>query len=65
MLAEPVIIVASELPWGTQYRLKAYPIDARNQFDFMTDLTLRGKEQLSQRGIRFAAVPAIADMQPH
>ena len=54
---EPVIIVASELPWGTKYRLKAYPIDARDQFDFMTDLTLRGKEQLAQHGIAFAAVP--------
>lgn len=60
-IAEPVIIVASELPWGTQYRLKAYPIDPRDQFDFMTDLTLRGKEQLAQHDIRFAAVPAIAD----
>lgn len=58
---EPVVIVANELPWGTQYRLKAYPIDPRDQFDFMTDLTLRGKEQLAQRGIDFAAAPAIAD----
>ena len=62
---EPVIIVASEMPWGTQYRLKAYPIDARDQFDFMTDLTLRGKAQLAQRGIRFAAVPAITDSRAH
>ncbi|HRW46643.1 MAG: mechanosensitive ion channel family protein [Caldilinea sp.] len=58
---EPVIIVASELPWGTKYQLKAYPIDARDQFDFTTDLTLRGKEQLAQHGIAFAAAPAIAD----
>ena len=39
----PVIVIATEQPWGTRYRLKPYPMDGRDQFAFSTDLTLRGK----------------------
>ena len=55
----PVAVIASEEPWGTHYRLKAYPIDLRQQFHFITDLTLRGKASLSRLGIEFATIPAV------
>ena len=51
----PVIVVAAEKPWGTHYRLKAYPIDGRDQFLFITDLTLRGKAMLRRLNIPAAA----------
>jgi small-conductance mechanosensitive channel len=58
---EPVAVVAQERPWGTHYRLKAYPIDARQQFRFVTDLTLRAKAALLRAGVTFAAsTPAVA-----
>lgn len=56
-LAKPVAVIAAEKPWGTHYRLKAYPVDARDQFLFSTDMTLRAKAALLARGIAFA-VPA-------
>ncbi|MBK5938079.1 mechanosensitive ion channel family protein [Halochromatium roseum] len=57
-LGEPIAVVAAEQPWGTRYRLRAYPIDARQQFRFATDLTLRAKAELLRQGFRMAAVPA-------
>ncbi len=59
-LERPVAVVAAEKPWGTHYRLKAYPIDGRSHFQFTTDLTIRGKETLAKGGIRPVVVPAAA-----
>ena len=50
----PVTVTVQEKPWGTQYRLKAYVKESREQFSFITDLTIRGKEALRAMGIRFA-----------
>ncbi len=49
-----VVVVVFEKPWGTHYRLKAYVKESREQFLFITDLTVRGKEMLRSMGIRFA-----------
>ena len=53
-LDTPVVVIVFEKPWGTHYRLKAYVKDSREQFLFITDLTVRGKEMLRSMGIRFA-----------
>jgi len=58
-LNKPISVIVIEKPWGTHYRLKAYPIDPRQQFDFITDLTIRGKEALNKMGVKFAMVPVI------
>ncbi len=50
----PVVAIVLEKPWGTHYRLKAYVKESREQFLFITDLTVRGKEALLSMGIRFA-----------
>ncbi|MEA3642218.1 MAG: mechanosensitive ion channel [Lamprobacter sp.] len=57
-LAEPIAVVADEQPWGTRYRVRAYPIDARQQFRFATDLTLRAKAELLRQGFPLAAIEA-------
>ncbi len=49
-----VTVIIFEKPWGTHYRLKAYVKESREQFLFITDLTVRGKEMLRSLGIRFA-----------
>ena len=54
---QPIVVVAQEQPWGTRYRLRAYPIDARQQFRFATDLTVRGKAELLRLGVPFAVLP--------
>ena len=50
----PVTVIILEKPWGTHYRLKAYVKESREQFLFLTDLTVRGKEMLRSMGVRFA-----------
>ena len=52
-----VMVVVFEKPWGTHYRLKGYVRESRDQFQFITDLTVRGKEVLRSMGIRFAQAP--------
>ncbi len=56
---DPVAVIAKEEPWGTHYRLKAYPVEASQQFRFVTDLTVRGKAVLLDLGVKFATVPAL------
>ncbi|MGR9101338.1 MAG: mechanosensitive ion channel family protein [Gammaproteobacteria bacterium] len=58
-IEKPVEAVVSERPWGTRYRLKAYPVDPRLQFRFATDLTVRGKAALIGLGAEFAAPPPV------
>ncbi len=53
----PVTVLLAEEPWGTHYRLKAYPIDARDQFAFKSDLTLRGKSCLARLGAQPVGLP--------
>lgn len=57
---QPVVVVMSSQPWGTELRLKAYPVDARQQFRFITDLTVRGKAALRLAGLRFCSWPGTA-----
>ncbi len=52
-----VTVIVLEKPWGTHYRLKAYVRESREQFLFITDLTIRGKDLLRQMNIRFAQAP--------
>lgn len=53
----PVMVDVQEEKSGTRYRVKAYPIDARDQRTFRTDVTIRGKRALRDMGCRFASVP--------
>ncbi|RUR29543.1 mechanosensitive ion channel [Vreelandella andesensis] len=54
---KPIIVVAEEKPWGTHYRIRAFPVDPRQQFLFITDLTVRGKQVLSAAGVTPALLP--------
>jgi small conductance mechanosensitive channel len=54
-------VIVQEQPWGTHYQLKAYPLDSREQFQFISDLTVRGKDALAKMGVKPAgALPAPA-----
>lgn len=55
-----ITVIAQEKPWGSHYKLKAYVHEGREQFIFITDLTIRAKESLRAINIRFAkAAPAV------
>jgi len=49
-----VTVIAQEKPWGTHYKVKAYVNESREQYLFITDLTIRGKDMLRHMNIRFA-----------
>ena len=53
-----ISVIVMEKPWGTKYRLKAYAKESRDQFLFITDLTVRSKAALRVMGVRFAQVPS-------
>lgn len=47
---KPVVVVLSETPFATHYKLKAYPFDMRDQFAFISDMTVRGKLAIAEAG---------------
>ncbi len=53
----PILVIVQEKPWGTQYRLKAYPIDGRDEFLYLSDLTIRGKAALKELGVKQVSMP--------
>lgn len=60
-LDRQLVVILQERPWGTHYKLKAYPVDARDQFLFISDLTVRGKAALLALGVGFTrAVPDVS-----
>lgn len=59
-LDRPILVIVAEKPWGTHYKLKTYPVDARDQFQFLSDLTIRGKAALMDSKVEAAfALPAL------
>ena len=61
---ETVQVVLKETPWGTHYQLKAYPFDMRDQFNFISDLTIRGKQAIAEAGGVEVVVAAMSAEQP-
>jgi small conductance mechanosensitive channel len=60
--ALPVVVVMKDVPWGTHYKIRAYPFDMRDQFLFISDMNVRGRAAISQLGARMAAAP-VATME--
>ena len=44
----PVVVVMEETPYGTHFKLKSYPLDAREEFIYKTDLTNRAKKAFAK-----------------
>lgn len=57
---KPVQVVMNEEPWGTHYKVKAYPFDMRDQFVFITDVSVRGKEAIAEAGATEITAPYVA-----
>lgn len=57
--SKPVLVILAEVPWGSHYKLKAYPFDMRDQFEFISDLTVRGKLAIREAGAREVQAPAM------
>ena len=49
----PITVVMEEKIWGSLFKLKAYPIDARSEFSYRTDLTVRAKKKFEKSKIAY------------
>ncbi|MEO7917021.1 MAG: mechanosensitive ion channel domain-containing protein [Dokdonella sp.] len=47
---KPVVVMLADTPLGTHFQIKAYPFDMRDQFHFISDLTIRGKLAIAESG---------------
>jgi small-conductance mechanosensitive channel len=49
----PIVVVMEEHIWGTQFKLRAYPMDARNEFVYKTDILRRAKQAFARQGLPY------------
>jgi small conductance mechanosensitive channel len=56
-LERSIAVVLADEPWGTHYRVKAYPVDSRYQFELISDLTIRAKPVFARLGAVPVTVP--------
>lgn len=59
----PVQIIMHEKPWATQFKLKAYPMDARDEFFYMTDLIRRTKQTCARLQIPYPQIALYQDLE--
>jgi small-conductance mechanosensitive channel len=53
----PILVVIKEKPWGSHFKLKCYPIDARDEFIYQTDLISRAKKVFIKYNISYPSFP--------
>ncbi len=44
----PIKVVMSDHSWGSLFKLRSYPLDARDEFSYATDLTVRAKKEFAK-----------------
>lgn len=49
----PVTVLVQQQPWATEFKLKAYPMDARDEFIYQTDLIVRAKRAIADRNLPY------------
>jgi small-conductance mechanosensitive channel len=53
----PVTVAMHEHPWGTQFRLRSYPMDIREEYTYRTDLIRRSKQAFRRHGLTYPTLP--------
>ena len=53
----PIVVVIQEKPWGTVFKLKSYPLDARDEFIYQTDLIVRAKQAFAKYQFDYPNLP--------
>jgi small-conductance mechanosensitive channel len=52
----PIVVILSEKPWGSHFQVKSYPMDARDEFIYQTDLIERAKQTFAKYGVEYPSV---------
>lgn len=59
--SQGVTVIAADKPWGSHYRIRAYPVEPGQQFRFVSDLTVRGRRALERVGAKPCRALPVAD----
>lgn len=57
----PIVVVAEEKPWGMNFRLKCYPLDARDEFIYQTDIIKRARRVFKEYSLPYLTLPILAE----
>ena len=57
----PVVVRMAETPYGTHFKLKSYPLDARDEFLYQTDLTNKAKKAFARYSLTY---PRLLNVEP-
>jgi len=49
----PIVVVMEEERWGTKFKLRSYPMDARDEFMYKTDLIRRAKRAFARYNLPY------------
>lgn len=49
----PILVVMSEHSWGSLFKLRSYPLDARDEFAYATDLAIRAKKEFARHNLPY------------
>jgi small-conductance mechanosensitive channel len=55
----PIVVVMQEHFWGTQFKLRSYPMDARDEFVYKTDLVRRARQAFARHRLPYPKVSGI------
>ncbi|WP_159783101.1 mechanosensitive ion channel domain-containing protein [Sodalinema gerasimenkoae] len=58
----PIAVFMEEKFWGTQFKLRSYPIDARDEFVYKTDVIRRAKAAFAYENISYPKMTPPAEM---
>ena len=59
----PIVVVMQEKPWGSMFKLKSYPLDARDEFIYQTDLIARSKQAFAKYELAYPNIAVFEDSQ--
>lgn len=59
----PIVVIMEEKPWGSMFKLKCYPLDARDEFVYKTDLTARAKLAFAKHKLAYPSLSVISNQQ--
>lgn len=55
----PIVVVMQEQIWGTHFKLRSYPMDARDEFIYKTDLIRRAKQAFARQNLPYPRLSGI------
>ena len=58
----PVVVIMEEKSWGSLFKLKCYPLDARDEFVYKTDLITRAKQVFAQYNLAYPRLPDLESL---